>query len=144
MLTKGYTLHLEGGKVWTPKWWCRIVFDHGASVTTMHRGIHQGKSRSALTILDNSVTVSWHLRQSWLENSLKLGRMCLTQPCRVGSFSGGGPADLQGGPIFFQMRQSRRTNKSRRAITLAGGPAPLGSPPDAMGLVSHANLLIFL
>jgi len=62
------------------------------------------------------------------------------QPRRVGSFSGG-PADLQGSPIFPQMRK-REQNESRGCSTLAGGAGPRDPlPPDATGWMGQITII---
>jgi len=50
------------------------------------------------------------------------------QPSRVGSFSGG-PADMQGGTIFFMVPPAKSA-ESKGASTLAG--SPLTCPPPTL------------
>jgi len=52
----------------------------------------------------------------------------------VGLFSGG-PADLQGGPIFFSNTEKQEKKQEKGGSTFAGGPALRAPPPDATGLL---------
>jgi len=56
----------------------------------------------------------------------------------VGSFSGGGASDLQGGPIFFSNaeKQEKKREQGGQHFSRGGGLAPMG-PPDATGLVGQ-------
>jgi len=69
---------------------------------------------------------------------MPLGYTSVTQPRRVGSFSGG-PADLQGGPIFVSNAEKQESKREQGGSTLAGGPGPCGLP-RRYGAASVAHL----